>query len=100
MKTRIGNWFREQGRYFRWWREHRKEIVKRTRSHTLKGIVFYFFAVGGLIILAVTRPSFDLAIISVVGLAILMFGSLAWIAKQDSKVIKQLKKESNYNSNR
>lgn len=99
MKT-IRNWYSEQKRYFKWWREHRKDIVARTRAHTLKGMVFYFFAVGGIIILAVTRPSFDLVIISVVGLAVLMFGSLAWIAKQDSKVIKQIKKESNYNINR
>ena len=97
--SKLGNWYSEQKRYFKWWREHRKEIVARSRAHTLKGMTFYFLAVGGVIVLAVTRPPFDLVIVSIVGLAILMFGSLAWIAKHDSEVIKQLKKEYNYTPN-
>jgi len=98
MKT-FGNWYSEQKKYFRWWREHRKEILRRTRAHTIRGMVVYFTAIVGVIALAVVRPPRDLATISIIGLAILWFGSLLWIAKRDSKVIKELKKEYNYNTN-
>lgn len=97
MKT-IGNWFSEQKRYFGWWREHRKEIVERTRAHTIRAMAFYFLALAGIIILVIVKPPFEWAIICMVGLGINMAVSLWWLAKRDSKVINELKKEYNYNA--
>jgi len=93
---KLKDWYREQKKYLRWWREHRKEILARTRAHTYKGMGFYFLAVAGLIVVAVMRPPLGLTAIGFIGLSIVLFGSLVWIAKRDSKVIKALKKESNY----
>ncbi len=95
--SRLGNWYSEQKRYFRFWREHRKEIVARTRAHTIRGMAIYFTAIAGFVILAVVKPPVEWTIICSVGLAINMFASLWWLAKRDSEVIKELKKEYNYN---
>lgn len=98
MKT-IRNWYSEQKSYFKWWREHRKEIVERSKAHTIRAMAFYFLALAGIIILVIVKPPFGFAIICMACLAINMAVSLWWLAKRDSEVIKELKKEYNYTPN-